>query len=163
MAKGFTKFLFKTALVGAAAYGAYYYLRKEEVLTPVVDEEDNSENCEEDLDGEPTKARSYINLTFDKAKAEDLAKNAVKKARITINDSVQKVEEFFNDEMTEENEEDDETAKEASEVVTETIVSEPVDETEATDDPAKANVEADAEAKDPIAEAINDAMKAQAE
>ena len=93
----FGKFLFTTALAGAAVYGAYYYLRKEEVLTPVVEEDDPSV-FDEDLDGEPTKARSYVNLTFNKDRAEDLAKSAVKKAKTTISDSVQKVEEFFNDE-----------------------------------------------------------------
>ena len=99
MANKFGKFLLGSAALGAAAYGAYYYLRKEEVLTPVSEDEDEDVTSE-DLDGEPTKARSYVNLTFDKAKAEDLAKNAVKKARETITDSVQKVEEFFNDEPT---------------------------------------------------------------
>ena len=99
MANKFGKFLLGSAALGAAAYGAYYYLRKEEVLTPVSEDEDEDVTSD-DLDGEPTKARSYVNLTFDKAKAEDLAKNAVKKARETITDSVQKVEEFFNDEPT---------------------------------------------------------------
>lgn len=101
MAKAFRKFMFMTALVGAAIYGAYCYLRKEEVLTPA-NEEDDAPDFDEDLDGEPTSARSYINLNFNKDKAEDLAKNAVKKARETITDSVQKVEEFFNDEPLEE-------------------------------------------------------------
>ncbi len=93
----FGKFLFFSAAAGAAAYGAYCYLRKEQVLTPVT-EDDDDVAFDEDLDGEPTKARSYVNLTFDKERAEDLAKSAVKKAKETISDSVQKVEEFFNDE-----------------------------------------------------------------
>ncbi len=98
MAKGgFGKFLLFSIAAGAAAYGAYTYLRKEEILTPVTDD-DSDDEFSEDLDGEPTKARSYINLNFDRAKAEDLAKSAVKKAKDTIQDSVQKVEEFFNDE-----------------------------------------------------------------
>jgi len=109
----FGKFLFKTALIGAAAYGAYYYLRKEEVLTPVVDDDDVSD-FDEDLDGEPTKARSYVNLTFDKAKAEDLAKSAVKKAKDTITDSVQKVEEFFNDEPVTDEDSSDASANDNS-------------------------------------------------
>jgi len=97
MAKGFGKFLLFSAAAGAAAYGAFCYLRKKEVITSVVDEDD-VEDFDEDLDGEPTKARSYVNLSFDKAKAEDLAKSAVKKAKETISEGVQKVEEFFNDE-----------------------------------------------------------------
>lgn len=91
------KFILFSAAAGAAAYGAYSYLRKEQVLTPIVDDDDDTA-FDEDLDGEPTKARSYINLTFDRERAEDLAKSAVKKAKETISDSVQKVEEFFNDE-----------------------------------------------------------------
>lgn len=94
------KFFLFSALAGAAAFGAYYFLRKNEVITPVYEEDDDSEYVD-DLDGEPTKARSYVSLTFDKAKAEDLAKSAVKKAKDTIQDGVQKVEEFFNDERTE--------------------------------------------------------------
>lgn len=109
----FGKFLLFSAAAGAAAYGAYYYLRKEEVLTPVYDDDDIDE-FNEDLDGEPTKARSYVNLTFDKAKAEDLAKSAVKKAKETITDSVQKVEEFFNDEPSEFVEDVKEVAKNAA-------------------------------------------------
>lgn len=156
MAKGFGKFLFKTALIGAAAYGAYYYLRKEEVLTPVVDEEDSSESCEEDLDGEPTKARSYINLSFDKAKAEDLAKNAVKKARITINDSVQKVEEFFNDELISD-EDVVETAVPVSEgVVSEEFLNEDSADAEATEPVAKEVVE---EAVEEAVEAVTEAVE----
>lgn len=98
MANKLGKFLLFSAAAGAAAYGAYYYLRKEQVLTPIVESDDTDEPDCGDLDGEPTKARSYINLTFDRAKAEDLAKDAVKKAKETISNSVQKVEEFFNDE-----------------------------------------------------------------
>lgn len=97
MAKGFGKFLLFTAAASAAAYGAFCYLRKKEVITTVNDDDDVVD-FDEDLDGEPTKARSYVNLTFDKAKAEDLAKSAVKKAKETISGGVQKVEEFFNDE-----------------------------------------------------------------
>lgn len=127
----FGKFVFMSAMAGAAAYGAYSFLRKEEVLTPVTDEDDTVE-FDEDLDGEPTKARSYINLTFNKDKAEDLAKSAVKKAKETISDSVQKVEEFFNDEAGEEVKEDiantaeevTEDVKEAVEETVETIVDE---------------------------------------
>lgn len=96
----FGKFVMKTALVGAALYGAYYYLKKEEVLTPLA-EDDEISDYDEDLDDDTTKTRSYINLSFDKAKAEDLAKNAVIKAKATITDSVQKVEEFFNDDPSE--------------------------------------------------------------
>ena len=48
----FGKFLLFSAAAGAAAYGAYYYLRKEEVLTPVYDDDDTDE-FNEDLDGEP--------------------------------------------------------------------------------------------------------------
>lgn len=122
----FSKFLFLSAMTGAAAYGAYYYLRKEEVLTPINEDEDSTD-FEEDLDGEPTKARSYINLTFNKDKAEDLAKTAVKKARETLNDSVQKVEEFFNDEPATEAAED---IKEAAEDVAEEIKEEIKEKTE---------------------------------
>lgn len=91
------KFLLFTAAASAVAYGAFCYLRKKEVITTVNDDDDVVD-FDEDLDGEPTKARSYVNLTFDKAKAEDLAKSAVKKAKETISGGVQKVEEFFNDE-----------------------------------------------------------------
>lgn len=99
MCKKLGKFLLFSIAAGAAAYGAYYYLKKEKVLTPIVDEDDDTA-FDEDLDGEPTKARSYINLTFDKQRAEELAKSAVDKAKTTITDSVHKVEEFFNDEST---------------------------------------------------------------
>ena len=121
--KKFGKFLLFSIAAGAAAYGAYYYLKKENVITPITDEDDDMA-FDEDLDGEPTKARSYINLTFDKARAEDLAKSAVNKAKSTITDSVHKVEEFFNDEPTivdEVKETVEETVEDAVEVVAEEV------------------------------------------
>lgn len=130
----FGKFLFTSALAGAAAYGAYYYLRKEEVLTPVTDDEESDE-FDEDLDGEPTKARSYINLTFNKDKAEDLAKKAVEKAKENIIDSAKKVEEFFNDEISSKsdnnksNEDEETVAEDMQEVTKEEANEEPIQAT----------------------------------
>lgn len=118
----FGKFLFFSACAGAAAYGAYYYLRKEEILTATtVNEDEDASAFDEDLDGEPTKARSYVNLTFDKAKAEDVAKNAVEKAKKTLNGTVEKVEEFFNDEPKDLEDEIKEAAADAVEVAEGTI------------------------------------------
>lgn len=122
MANKLGKFLLFTAAAGAAAYGAFSYLKKEQVITPVSDDEE-SEVFEDDLDGEPTKARSYVNLQFDKAKAEDLAKNAVSKAKETITNSVQKVEEFFSDGSQEEKVVDffDDTAEDVAEKVEDAV------------------------------------------
>lgn len=126
MAKKFGKFLLFSAVAGAAAYGAYRYLRKEQVLTPVTDEDEDMD-FDEDLDGEPTKARSYVNLSFDKERAEDLAKSAVKKAKETISDSVQKVEEFFSDDPTSK-------VVDAAGVVTEEFINTAEDVAEKVDD-----------------------------
>lgn len=149
MASKFGKFLLFSIAAGAAAYGAFSYLKKEQVITPVTDDDD-ADVFEDDLDGEPTKARSYVNLQFDKAKAEDLAKNAVKKAKETISDSVQKVGDFFSDDPVEKVVDFfDDTAKDAGDIV-ETVGEEVSDVVEEIFDDAK-------DVAEDVAEVVDDA------
>ena len=94
MSKSFGKFLLCSALVAGAAYGAYSYLQKKDIIThPEAgdDTDDDFDDFSEDLDEDLTssKDRSYVSLNIDKAEA--LATEAFHKAKEVITDSVQQV------------------------------------------------------------------------
>mgnify|MGYP002524859604 CR=1 FL=1 len=94
MSKSFGKFLLCSALVAGAAYGAYSYLQKKDIIThPAAgdDTDDDFDDFSEDLDEDLTspKERSYVSLNLDKAEA--LATEAFHKAKEVITDSVQQV------------------------------------------------------------------------
>ena len=94
MSKSFGKFLLCSALVAGAAYGAYSYLQKKDIIThPEAgdDTDDDFDDFSEDLDEDLTssKERSYVSLNLDKAEA--LATEAFHKAKEVITDSVQQV------------------------------------------------------------------------
>lgn len=94
MSKSFGKFLLCSALVAGAAYGAYSYLQKKDIIThPEAgdDTDDDFDDFSEDLDEDLTssKDRSYVSLNLDKAEA--LATEAFHKAKEVITDSVQQV------------------------------------------------------------------------
>ncbi len=96
MSRKFGKFLLFSAIAGAAAYGAYYYLQSKEkapVGTKNNDADDDFDDFSEDLDEEipPAKERSYVSLNLDKAEA--FASGAFQKAKEVIADSVQQVKE----------------------------------------------------------------------
>ena len=94
MAKKFGKFLLFSAAAGAAAYGAYHYLQKKDQTAASTDKADeNSEECNENLDEEaaPVKERSYVSLNLDRAEA--FATGAFQKAKEVITDSAIKVKE----------------------------------------------------------------------
>lgn len=89
MSKSFGKFLLCSALVAGAAYGAYSYLQKKDIIThPEAgdDTDDDFDDFSEDLDEDLTssKERSYVSLNLDKAEA-------FHKAKEVITDSVQQV------------------------------------------------------------------------
>ena len=94
MSKSFGKFLLCSALVAGAAYGAYSYLQKKDIIThPEAgdDTDDDFDDFSEDLDEDLTssKERSYVSLNLDKAEA--LATEAFHKAKEVITDSVKSV------------------------------------------------------------------------
>lgn len=96
MSKSFGKFLLCSALVAGAAYGAYSYLQKKDIITHPeagddTDTDDDFDDFSEDLDEDLTssKERSYVSLNLDKAEA--LATEAFHKAKEVITDSVQQV------------------------------------------------------------------------
>ena len=94
MSKSFGKFLLCSALVAGAAYGAYSYLQKKDIIThPEAgdDTDDDFDDFSEDLGEDLTssKDRSYVSLNLDKAEA--LATEAFHKAKEVITDSVQQV------------------------------------------------------------------------
>lgn len=94
MSRKFGKFLLFSAVAGAAAYGAYYYLKsKEGTPAPAkeADGDDDFDDFSEDLDDDTvvTKERSYVSLNLDRAEA--IASEAFHKAKEVIADSVQQV------------------------------------------------------------------------
>ena len=96
MSKKFGKFLLFSALTGAAAYGVYSYMQKKEQTTSAADiddADDDFDDFSEDLDEEPSpaKTRSYVSLNLDKAEA--IATEAFHKAKEVITDSVNQVRE----------------------------------------------------------------------
>lgn len=84
MAKKFGKFLMTTATLGALAAGAYYFLKKNDVLTEdSLDDEDDYDDFDDDLDDEESAGkteadRKYVDL--DLTKAADVADKAEEKA-----------------------------------------------------------------------------------
>ncbi|MCM1144234.1 MAG: hypothetical protein NC318_06360 [Blautia sp.] len=128
MAKKFGKFLMTTATLGALAAGAYYFLKKNDVLTEdSLDDEDDYDDFDDDLDDEESAGnteadRKYVDLDLTKAadtadkteeKAEEAsegfkegltAAKAEAKDKIVgtvekaASDTEEKVEEFFDDE-----------------------------------------------------------------
>ena len=120
MAKKFGKFLMVTAVLGAAAAGAYYYLQNRDRLTDEdFDEDDDLDDFDDDLDDETSKEtdRNYVDLDLEKAEefkeglkaataeATDKVVGAVKETAEKTADTVKKaanktevkVEEFFDD------------------------------------------------------------------
>lgn len=94
MSKKFGRFLFFSALAGAAAYGAYHYLQMKDNTPSSDNDEDTDDDFDdfsEDLDADAavTKERSYVSLNLDKAEA--IASEAFHKAKEVITDSVQQV------------------------------------------------------------------------
>lgn len=94
MSRKFGKFLLFSAVAGAAAYSAYYFLKsKEGTPSPEkeADGDDDFDDFSEDLDDDAamTKERSYVSLNLDRAEA--IASEAFHKAKEVIADSVQQV------------------------------------------------------------------------
>lgn len=100
MAKKFGKFLLFTAAAGAVAAGAYYYFQNKEKssLEDLDDLDDLDDFSEEDLDADidKTEERSYVSLSPEKVVEE------MDKVTEAAENSVEKVEEFFDDDTTEE-------------------------------------------------------------
>ncbi len=119
MAKKFGKFLMVTAVLGAAAAGAYYYLQGRDRSVDDDFEDDDFDNFDDDLDDEAPKEtdRNYVDLGLEKAgefkegldaakaEATDKVVGAVKETAGKAADTVKKaadtaevkVEEFFDD------------------------------------------------------------------
>lgn len=107
MAKKFGKRLLGLAVVGAAAAGVYYYLKKEnEIPVNLEDEDEDLDNFDDTLEEEGKNKRAYVNLDFETVenKAKEVAEKAgefVKKSADTFESFVSqagtKVEEFFDD------------------------------------------------------------------
>lgn len=124
MAKKFGKFVMTTAAIGALVAGAYCYLKKKDSLDDdYFDDEDEYDDFDEDLDEEGTDKKSeadrkYVDLDLTKAAdavsekaddfkegleaakadAEDKIVGAAEGAAKAVNNAETKVEEFFNDE-----------------------------------------------------------------
>ena len=108
MAK-FGKSLLALTIIGAAAAGTYYYLKKQDGNVPAdMDEDDDFDNFDADVeDGAASaKKRSYVNINFntveEKAKvaaekAADFASKAADSIGSFLNQAEGKVEEFFDD------------------------------------------------------------------
>ena len=121
MAKKFGKFLLFTAAVGGAAAAVYYYLRKKDIDSDTLEDEDY-DDFSEDLDVDAETTKNYVPLTPDTndtssdtssdASKEDsfvpldqVAKSAGKTGTDKSGKSDVEVEEFFD--------EDDENEEEA--------------------------------------------------
>lgn len=95
MAKKFGKFLLLTTAVAAAAAGAYMYMQnKKSNMDDEADDFDDFDDFSEDLDSDTSdskdsSARNYVPLNHD-ITAESIENVST--------DSVEKVEEFFDDE-----------------------------------------------------------------
>ena len=91
MAKKFGKFLLVTATAAAAAAGAYMYMQnKKKESEQDIDDSDDFDDFSEDLDASSESGeRSYVPLNAD-SDADPMADVST--------DSVEKVEEFFDDE-----------------------------------------------------------------
>ena len=108
MAK-FGKSLLELTIIGAAAAGTYYYLKKQDGNVPAdMDEDDDFDNFDADVeDGAASaKKRSYVNINFntveEKAKVAaekvaDVASKAADSIGSFLNQAEGKVEEFFDD------------------------------------------------------------------
>lgn len=113
MAKKFSKFLMFTALAGAAAVGAYYYLQnKNTSYEDDMDDDDFddfSDEPDDDTDGNDT-TRNYVALNPDKAEdavkdavhtasdlTADAAKTVMEAAKDIAETTESKIEEFFDD------------------------------------------------------------------
>ena len=117
MAKKFGKILMVTTALGAAAAGAYYYLKgKDRFADDDFDDDDDFDNFDDDLEeGETAKEadRNYVDLDLEKAEDFKEGLNAAKaeatdkvvgavqetadKAKETADKAEVKVEEFFDD------------------------------------------------------------------
>ena len=118
MAKKFSKFLMFTALAGAAAAGAYYYLQnKNSSYSDDMDDDDDFDDFSDDLDDDTEgkdSTRNYVALNLEKA--EETVKEAAEEAAEAVGEAVAdaaetakeaakdiaetteaKVEEFFDD------------------------------------------------------------------
>lgn len=96
MSKKFGKFLFFSAVAGAAAYGAYTYLRKNQQpvsAAPEDNTDDDFDDFSEDLDEDLSsgKNHSYVSLNLDKAEA--FASETFHKAKEVFSDSVHQMKE----------------------------------------------------------------------
>ncbi len=94
MAKKFGKFMLFSALAGAAAAGAYYYLQKKQSEQNFsYDDADDFDIFDEDLDDDTsasaTKNRSYVSLELENAK-EKLGEKVIE----AIDKTKEKVEQF---------------------------------------------------------------------
>lgn len=113
MAKKFGKFLMFTAVAGAVAAGAYYYLQnKNSSYSDDLDDDDFddfSDDLDDDADSEDS-SRTYVDLPLEKAEeavsetaghlkdaAGDTAETVKEAAKDIAEAAQSKVEEFFDD------------------------------------------------------------------
>lgn len=117
MAKKFGRFLMFTAVAGAVAAGAYYYLQnKNSSYSDDLDDDDDFDDFSDDSDDmeEKDSTRNYVDLNLEKAEnavsdtidhVKDAAATATQEAAAAIKEAVKdiedstesKVEEFFDD------------------------------------------------------------------
>ena len=130
------KSLFALTLIGAAAAGAYYYLKKQDENVPSdLEDDEDFDNFDADVEdgAAAAKKRSYVNINYktveEKAKvaAEKVAGAASKAGEALgsfINQAEGKVEEFFDDRKNAANDamaEANEAVAEAGEAVEEAV------------------------------------------
>lgn len=167
MFKKLGKFLFSSAVAGAAIYGVYcYFQNKEKAAVPVDDTDDDFDDFNEDLDDDTVtedvqpKEHSYIPLNLDKAEA--FATEAFHKAKEVLADSVAQVKETVkavkDSQAVAESSFTDLTAvqKEKAEESAETV-------SEAVSNAKEAASEVISETKENLSEAVSDGKEAVSE